>query len=82
MVAQTDQAIHPRFRFGSDVFDPVVDPPSTLLVASQTHLDASQADLCRRSCRVTFVKKTQLVNRTSCRNTRRDVPSHHWNCRW
>ena len=43
-------------------------------MASQTRLDTPQTDLCRRPCHVVFVKN-QLVNQTSCRDTRRVVPS-------
>ena len=39
----------------------------------QTRLDGPQTDLCRRSCRVFFIQKTQLDNQTSCHGPCRDV---------
>ena len=34
------------------VFDPLVDPRNTVVVASQTPIDTPPTDLCRRSCRL------------------------------
>ena len=39
----------------SMTFDPLVDPRSTVVVASQTRHDAPQPDLCRRPCSTSFL---------------------------
>ena len=40
------------------VLDTVVNPENTLPMASQTRLDGPQTDLCRRQCRVMFIKNS------------------------
>ena len=50
---QSDQSIRPRFHDGRCVSEPPLTAPRNIgVVASQTRLDGTQHDLCRRSCRV------------------------------
>ena len=55
------------------LLDPVVIPPNTRLVASQTRLDRSRTNLCRRPCRVNFARNANRTHQTPCRDTCRDV---------
>ena len=55
------------------LLDPVIDPENTRLVASQTRLQGSRTDLCRRSCRVISCVKIVNAPQTPCRDTCRDV---------
>ena len=42
------------------VLDPLVVHPNPVVMASQTRLDGSRADLCRRPCRVVFIQKHSI----------------------
>ena len=55
------------------VFDPLVDPRNTVVVASQTPLDPPPTDLCRRPCRVISGLIAIDTPRKPCRDPRRDV---------
>ena len=55
------------------LLDPVINPVNTLLVASQTRLDGSRTDLCRRPCRVISCVKIVGAPQTPSRDTYHDV---------
>ena len=58
---------------GSIRFRPLVDPRSTVVLASKTRLDASRTDLCRRPRRVVSSRFAFNPRQKPSRDTRHDV---------
>ena len=60
------------------VRDPLVNPQNTSPVPSQTRLDGSRTDLCRRPCRVLLHSKPRLGPSNACPDTCREVKMKLW----